>query len=137
MDIEVLSNPPQSLVDFLENKIDQFNLEHWEVKERHPLAVQLKDAQGNIIAGAAARSFGKWLLLDNLWVDDSLRGKNVGSNILHKIEEAGKSRGCETCLLDTLNFQAMPFYRKHGYEVQWVQENYPESGSKYFMTKTL
>ncbi|RXJ72800.1 GNAT family N-acetyltransferase [Veronia nyctiphanis] len=137
MDIEVLSNPPQSLVDFLENKIDKFNLEHWEVKERHPLAVQLKDAQGNIIAGAAARSFGKWLLLDNLWVDDSLRGKNVGSKVLQKIEEAGKLRSCEMCLLDTLNFQAMPFYRKHGYEVQWVQENYPESGCKYFMTKAL
>lgn len=41
------------------------------------------------------------------------------------------------CLLDTLNFQAMPFYQKYGYETQWVQQGYPKTGCKYFMAKKL
>lgn len=137
MNIEVLDNPEQEIIDYLNKKIADFNWAHWEVSERSPLAVQIKNDQGEIIAGAAARSFGDWLLLDTLWVADELRGQNIGSEILKKIEASGKKRGCIKCLLDTLNFQAMPFYEKHGYKTQWVQQGYPKTGCKYFMVKEL
>lgn len=137
MNIEVLENPPQALIDFLSNKIAEFNWENWEVSDRIPLAIQIKNEAGEVVAGAAARSFGDWLLLDTLWISKEMRGQNVGSQVLSKIEEAGRSRGCVKCLLDTLNFQAMPFYAKHGYEVKWVQEGYPKTGCKYFMVKPL
>ncbi|WP_444946821.1 GNAT family N-acetyltransferase [Microbulbifer sp. VTAC004] len=137
MDIEVLENPAQELIDFLDKKLDEFNWRNWEVKERLPLAVQIRNASGEVIAGAAARSFGDWLLLDTLSVSEELRGQNIGSQLLSKIEISGKQRGCKKCLLDTLNFQAMPFYKNQGYEVKWVQEGYPKEGCKYFMVKEL
>lgn len=137
MNIEVLDKPEQELIDYLDNKISEFNWAHWEVSERTPLAVQIKNDQGVVIAGAAGRSFGNWLLLDTLWVSDELRGQHIGSKILKEIEAAGKKRGCIKCLLDTLNFQAMPFYEKHGYTTKWVQQNYPKTGCKYFMEKVL
>lgn len=137
MKIEVVENPDSTLVDFLDKKIDELNWQNWEVKERKPLAVQLTDDDGQIIAGAAARSFGDWLLLDTLWVSKNLRGQNIGAKLLRAIEDAGQKRGCKKCLLDTLHFQAMPFYKKQGYEVQWVQEGYPREGCKYFMVKTF
>jgi GNAT superfamily N-acetyltransferase len=137
MNIEVLDKPEQELIDYLDKKISEFNWANWEVSERTPLAVQIKNDQGDVIAGAAARSFGNWLLLDTLWVSDELRGQNIGSKILKEIETAGKKRGCIKCLLDTLNFQAMPFYEKHGYTTEWVQQNYPKTGCKYFMVKML
>ncbi len=137
MKIEILEKPEQALLDFLDKKIDDFNWAHWEVSERKSLAVQIKNEQGEVIAGAAARSFGDWLLLDTLWVSEQLRGQNVGSQLLGEIEAIGKKRGCKQCLLDTLNFQAMPFYQKHGYETQWQQQGYPKTGCKYFMVKQL
>lgn len=137
MNIEIIDNPDQDLVSFLSNKISEFNWQNWEVQERLPLAAQLTNERGEVIAGAAARTFGDWLLLDTLWVSDDLRGQNVGSKILNEIERVAKSRGCKKCLLDTLNFQAKPFYEKHGYEVQWTQEGYPKEGCKYFMVKNL
>jgi len=137
MNIDVLEKPEQELVDYLSKKITDFNWENWEVSERVPLAVQVKSDSGEVIAGAAARSFGDWLLLDTLWVSEVLRGQDVGSQILKKIEVAGKSRGCKKCFLETLHFQAKPFYEKHGYKVQWVQENYPKTGCQYFMVKSL
>lgn len=137
MKIEVLENPEQGLIDYLDKKISEFNWANWEVSERVPLAAQIKNDQGVVIAGAAARSFGDWLLLDTLWVSDDLRGQNVGSKLLKEIEALGKKRGCVKCLLDTLNFQAMPFYEKHGYKTEWVQEGYPKTGCKYFMVKKL
>ncbi|TWX65191.1 GNAT family N-acetyltransferase [Colwellia demingiae] len=137
MNIEVLENPEQELIDYLNKQISDFNWANWEVNERIPLAVQIKNDQGEVIAGAAARSFGNWLLLDTLWVSDELRGQNIGSKILKEIEASGKKRGCIKCLLDTLNFQAMPFYEKHGYKTKWIQQDYPKTGCKYFMVKEL
>jgi len=137
MNIEVLENPEQKLIDYLDKKIDDFNWANWEVSKRTPVAAQIKNEKGEVIAGAAARSFGDWLLLDTLWVSDELRGQNIGSKLLKAIEEAGKKRGCVKCLLDTLNFQAMPFYEKCGYKTQWVQEGYPKTGCKYLMFKEL
>ena len=135
MNIEILENPEQELIDYLDKKIADFNWANWEVSERTPLAVQIKNDQGEVIAGAAARTFGDWLMLNTLWVSDELRGQNIGSKILKEIESAGQKRGCTKCLLDTLNFQAMPFYEKHGYKTQWVQQGYPKTGCKYFMLK--
>ena len=135
--IETLETPEPQLAEFLDAKIAEFNWAHWEVSERKPLAVQVKNDKGDIIAGAAGRSFGNWLMLNTLWVSDELRGQNVGSKILSQFEQAGKARGCSYCLLDTLNFQAKPFYQKHGYQVQWTMENYPKTGSRYYMTKAI
>lgn len=137
MKIELLENPDQELVDYLSKQIADFNWAQWEVSERLPLAVQIKNDDGEVIAGAAARTFGDWLLLDTLWVSEQLRGQDVGSKILEKVEQAAKARGCVKCLLDTLNFQAKPFYEKHSYQVKWVQEGYPKTGCKYFMVKHL
>ena len=137
MNIEVVENPEQDLIEYLDKKIADFNWANWEVSERTPLAVQIKNAQGEVVAGAAGRTFGDWLLLNTLWVSDELRGQNIGSQILKEIEQAAKRRGCTQCLLDTLNFQAMPFYEKHGYQTQWVQQGYPKTGCKYYMLKAL
>ncbi len=137
MQIEVLQNPEQPLLDFLDKKIAEFNWAHWEVNERLPLAVQICNERGDIVAGAAGRTFGDWLLINTLWVSEELRGQGVGSQLLTVIESAGQARGCTQCLLDTLNFQAMPFYQKHGYVTQWVQQNYPKTGCKYYMLKQL
>jgi len=75
--------------------------------------------------------------LIDLWVSSELRGQSTGSQILEAIEIAGKNRGCKKSFLDTLNFQAMPFYEKRGYHTQWIQEGYPKTGCKYFMVKHL
>ncbi|MEW9798604.1 GNAT family N-acetyltransferase [Alteromonas sp. CYL-A6] len=137
MKIELHDDPDPALIDFLSQRIVEFNMANWEVTERLPLAVTMKDDNGNVLAGASGRTFGDWLLLERLWVDESLRGQHIGSRLLNEIERVARQRGCTKCLLDTLNFQARPFYEKHGYDVQWAQQGYPRTGCKYFMVKTL
>ncbi|OPX55863.1 Acetyltransferase (GNAT) family protein [Oceanospirillum multiglobuliferum] len=135
--IEILEQAAPQLTAFLDEKIAEFNWANWEVSERLPIAAQLKDEAGHIIAGAAGRTFGNWLMLNTLWVSEALRGQNIGSQLLTAVEEAARKRGCKWCLLDTLNFQAKPFYEKQGYQVQWSQDHYPKTGARYYMVKTL
>jgi len=137
MNIEILENPEQELIAFLDEKIAEYNWQRWEVSERKPLAIRMTDNDGRVIAGAAGRTFGNWFMLNTLWVDEQYRGKKIGEKLLAEIELAARNRGCIKCLLDTLNFQAMPFYQTRGYQTQWVQENYPKTGCKYYMVKSL
>ncbi len=137
MKIEVIEEPSTELTAFLDAKIAEFNWARWEVNKRKAIAVKLTNEQGEIIAGAAGRTFGDWLMINTLWVSESLRGQHVGSEILKKIEQAAQVRGCNKALLDTLNFQAKPFYEQHGYQVQWTQQGYPKTGCKYYMVKQL
>ncbi|NJM09465.1 MAG: GNAT family N-acetyltransferase [Bdellovibrionaceae bacterium] len=137
MNIEIIESPDQSVIDFFDKKIEEFNVARWEIKEKKPIAIKVTDSHGAIVAGAAGKTFGMWLLLDSLWVADSLRGQDLGSKILSAIELAARGRGCKFVLLDTLDFQARPFYEKHGYSVKWIQNNYPRDGAKYFMVKEL
>ena len=137
MKIELIDNPEKDLIDFLDQKINDFNQQNWEVKQQIPIAIKVSNNDGEIIAGTAGRSFGDWFLLDTLWVSESLRGNNLGTKLLNDIEIAAKNRGCKQVLLDTLNFQAMPFYEQEGYSVEWTQMGYPRTGCKYFMVKTF
>lgn len=137
MKLELVESPSAELINFFDKKIEEFNLAQWEVKTKVPLAVQVLNDQSEIVAGAAAKTFGLWMLLDNLWVHETLRGRNMGTKILAMLESAAVERGCRYVLLDTLNFQARPFYERLGYKVHWTQENYPKDGCKYFMVKEL
>lgn len=93
--------------------------------------------EGVNVGGVIADLWGNWLLIKFLWVDDSMRGKQVGSQLLQCLEEYAQSQGCTSSLVDTLSFQAKPFYEKHGYQCQMVLENYPLDSSLAFLTKSL
>ncbi|ALS99599.1 GNAT family N-acetyltransferase [Lacimicrobium alkaliphilum] len=137
MKIEIEDSPSAELTDFLHQQIVDFNRAHRELNQRQSIAAVIRDEQNKIIAGAAGESFGNWLQLKTLWVDESQRGKRLGSQLLKAIESKAKARGCKFCLLDTLDIQAKPFYEKLGYKVQWTQQHYPLTGAKHFMIKEL
>lgn len=135
MKIEVVESPNQELMNFFEQRIAEFNIVRWEIKEKIPLVIRVTNDHEEIIAGVSSKTFGNWLLIENLWVAEALRGQNMGTKILKALESAAIQRGCKFALLDTLGFQARPFYEKHGYTVQWTQQKYPKEGLKYFMVK--
>lgn len=127
--------------DFAEpakQKIAEFNAQHWDASKRQALGLKQLNANGEVVAMLAGRTFGNWFYLESFWLQESERSKGVGSAMLAEAEAIARHRGCRFVLLDTLEFQAKPFYLRHGYRVEWVQQDYPfAGGAKYFMTKTL
>lgn len=89
------------------------------------------------VAGIIADLWGNWLLIKFLWVDESVRGQQVGSELITLLEGYAVSKGCKSALVDTLSFQARPFYEKQGYKCQMVLDNYPMDSSLAFLTKIL
>lgn len=135
--LQLIEKPHPDLATYFDKRIEEFNVARWEVKEKFPIAVTLTNEHGEIVGGVSAKTFGIWLLIENLWIHEKLRSQGYGFKILTMLEQAAKKRGCEFALLDTLNFQARPFYEKYGYKLQWTQKCYPREGCKYFMVKEL
>lgn len=137
MNIQFEENNHEYFEEFLKDKIRSFNTAHWKDIKKEPLILSIKDEDEKVLGGVSSKTFGRWLLIDNFWITPELRGKKIGQGILKQLEARAIERGCEISLLDTLDFQAKPFYEKFGYEVVWSMENYPVSGERFYMMKKL
>lgn len=111
------------------------------------LGVFVEDGHGKKQAGIVAETVGNWMYIQMLWVDESLRGKDVGTQLITEAEEEAKARGCRYALVDTFSFQARPFYERMGYNMQMALEDYiadsrapqeaPSTHTRFFLTKSL
>ena len=119
------------------NLIREYNSSNRESSKSELLNIYMEDEQGNILAGMVAETFGNWLEIEYLYVRDDLRGKGIGSKILEKAETESKSRGCKYSFVNTFNFQAPNFYKKHGYKEVFALKEYPYTGERYYYTKVL
>lgn len=137
MNLNLINDESTEFADAVKQKIVEFNQVQWQGLSRKNIGLKLQNEEGKLLAGISGKTFGNWFLIDYLWVDDSLRQQKIGTRLLLAAEGQAKERGCRFVLLDTLDFQAKPFYERHGYKVQWIQQAYPESGSKFFMLKVL
>lgn len=91
-----------------------------------------------LVAGITASIYWKQMHIDFLWVDETLRGQNKGSELLAKAENIVRQHHCRYIQLETFSFQAPDFYKKRGYTVFVILEDSPYDGAKqYFLKKII
>jgi ribosomal protein S18 acetylase RimI-like enzyme len=92
---------------------------------------------GDICGGVACYIYRDVLLVDTLWLDDAFRGRGLGSQLMDMAERRGREEACAFAFLDTMNWQARPFYEKRGYRV--FHEFQMEGGkyTRFYMRKDL
>lgn len=96
-----------------------------------------RNDKGDMIGGLIGANRGLWLCVDFLWVSEEARGSGLGSQLLHQAEQEAIRLGCNSVLLDTFSFQALPFYIKQGYTLQMTLNHFPAPGiQRHYLTKT-
>jgi GNAT superfamily N-acetyltransferase len=75
--------------------------------------------------------------LHYLFLPEDLRGAGLGSSLLRRLEAEARARGCLGVWLDTLSFQARPFYEKHGYALFGSIQDHPPGHARHFLFKRL
>ncbi|MBR6323080.1 MAG: GNAT family N-acetyltransferase [Lachnospiraceae bacterium] len=90
-----------------------------------------------LIGLVTGHAYYKEVHVSDLVVREAYRGQGVGSALLKKVEEEYGGKNYENINLTTYAFQALEFYRKCGYEVEYVRENADEKLTKYFLIKHL
>ncbi len=122
---------------YLENSLNQFNINLTGIPFGGEIAVLAYDEQDRIIGGANGFQWGDSFNVEYLWLEEPWRGQDIGTQIMHAMEHQAAQRGCTQLFLDTYSFQAIGFYQKRGYEVVGKLENFPTPYIRYFLKKDL
>jgi ribosomal protein S18 acetylase RimI-like enzyme len=102
-----------------------------------PLQVAAREGDGELIGGIDGFTAWKWLYVRSLWVDEDRRRGGLGTQLLCSAEVEAIARGCRYAHLSTMNFQALEFYSKAGYEVFGELDNKPDPHRWIFLRKRL
>lgn len=100
-------------------------------------SVYIKDETSHILGGILAWIHSESIYIDVIWIEESLRKKRYGTQLLRAAEEEAVKQGCKYATLDTYSFQAEEFYLKNGYERLGEINNYLFEYSKIFLRKKL
>jgi GNAT superfamily N-acetyltransferase len=123
---------------FVFERLLEFNRSRTGAGDGHrQLAIFLRNESNAIVGGLLGDTFWGWLYVQILWIDESLRHQGYGHTLLAAAEQEAIARGCHHALLDTMSFQARPFYEKHGYTVFGELHDIPVGHSRYYMQKRL
>lgn len=101
------------------------------------LLVTVRDEHGAVVGGLVGATYLGWLHVHSVWLPDTLRGRRYGTELMALAEAEALRRGCTRAFLETLSFQALPFYEKCGYAVFSRLADFPVGGARYALTKDL
>ncbi len=102
-----------------------------------PLSAALRDSSGGLRGGLLGATLWDWLQVDVLWVDDSLRRRGLGSQLLRLAEAHARASGCRFARADTFDFEARGFYEHHGYRVYGELSDFPAGHTQFHLCKSL
>ncbi|MBZ0302483.1 MAG: GNAT family N-acetyltransferase [Anaerolineae bacterium] len=105
--------------------------------DMQPLNLFVRANDGTIMGGLLGVTYWNWLYISILWVHEDLRGKAFGTDLLRAAEREAVARGCHSVCLDTMSFQALPFYQKQGYSLYGQLNDFPIGHQRYYLQKKL
>ena len=135
--IQLEDEPKPEDFQFVFDALTEYNRAYAPDIDYRRLCLFIRDEQNNIIGGLLGETAWGWLHVSILWLSDDLRGQGYGSRLLAMAEAEALIRGCHSAHLDTMDFQALPFYQKHGYLVYGQLDDFPIGHSRYFLRKKL
>ena len=77
------------------------------------------------------------MYIDDMWVESNYRRQGLGSQALQAVEKVAETKGCHLIFLGTWDFQARPYYEKHGYTVFSTLKDNPKGHEDYELYKRL
>ena len=135
--LQLEAEPNQDEIDFVIQGLFRYNLQFAPGDEYNRLFITLRDGSGQLVGGLVGGTYWGWLHIDILWMEEDARGRGWGSALLEAAEQEALRRGCHAVNLDTMSFQALPFYERHGYSVFGILEDHPIGHTRIFLQKKL
>ncbi len=97
----------------------------------------IRDQNNNILGGCNGNTLYGCLYIDSLWVADSLRGQGYGTKLIGAAEQYGLEHACTFAAVDTMDWEALGFYKKLGFEIECERHGFIQDSICYFLRKSL
>lgn len=135
LDFEVDLNPKSDEQSKIRDGIISFNQ---SIINDKPICFNIYVRQNkSIVGGAIIYGHKDAYYIDVLWVDDAHRHQGIGSKIMSLVEETANKKGIFKLFVDTYDFQAQDFYKKHGFQSIGIVPKYLLDHDRVFMRKEL
>lgn len=106
-------------------------------KNNGAFAFVFEDDNKNVQAFIEGYCYYSCCYIDLLATEESARNKGYASQLMQKAESLARMRGCLFMAVNTMDFEARPFYEKHGFKVEFVREGFEKKSKMYFLRKEL
>lgn len=97
----------------------------------------IRDEQGNIVAGCNGDNLYGCLYVSQLWVAEKLRGQDYGTKLMQAAEKLARDGGCVMMTVNTMDWEALGFYQKLGFKIEFERRGLAKDSIFYFLRKEL
>lgn len=128
------NKPSQKDIQVLSDGIMQYAKE----KGFDPLdffAFFIRDEHNTIVGGCSGNTLYGCLYIDQLWVDESLRNRGYGVELVLAAEKYGKEKGCTFATVNTMSWEGLGFYQKLGFQIEFERHGFQQDSIFYFLRK--
>ncbi len=70
-----------------------------------------------------------------LYVEDAYRGQKIASHLMDRAFSYGKEKGCPFAFVETMSFQALGFYQKIGFQIEFTRSGYSHGTSFHYLKR--
>ena len=92
---------------------------------------------GEILGVITGRAYYNEVHIGDLIVDKRYRRSGLGSRLVNAVECEYSNKGYDKITLTTFGFQAPEFYKKLGYELEFIRKDPDPKLCKYFYSKPM
>lgn len=103
--LNVCHTPTDTVRDAILAPLADYNAENGYPADRGPIAIAVKNDDGEIIGGLWGRTVYDWLFVEYLVVPPAMRGRDLGAKLMSDAEEIARDRGCVGSWLTTFSFK--------------------------------
>ncbi|MCP4361508.1 MAG: GNAT family N-acetyltransferase [Chloroflexi bacterium] len=135
--IAYVEKPEESAWGIIGRGLHQYNEKLAGDNKFQRLCFVVQSPDEEIVGGVMAELYWGWLYIDLMWIEEKLRGHGYGHRLLTQIEDEARKRGAKNVYLDTFSFQALDFYKQHGYQILTELQDFPVGHQRYFLGKPL
>ena len=101
-----------------------------------PVAFIAKDGD-TFVGGITVEVFYGQLHIILLFVEEAYRKYGVGKNLMEKALNFGREMKCRQVFVETMSFQALGFYQKMGFLLEFSRTGFTCGSESHFLRKDL
>lgn len=131
------TDPDEDAIEAVRRGLVAYNEQFTGPQPQTKVGCFARDESGRVVAGAHGTIGWGWLYIERLWVEENLRGKGVGTQVMARLERLALAQGVFRFHVGTTSFQALDFYIQQGYEVYAQLEDNPPGFTDYMLKKII
>ena len=135
IEVEYKENLDEGIYEIIDEEFNKFATKNGIICNYKSFAFVAKE-ESKIIGIITGNSYYKEVHISDLIVLEQYRNKHIGTKLMETVENYYKNKGYENINLTTYGFQALEFYKKCGFKVEFIRKSKENPKlNKYYLVK--